>query len=54
MFPAVTCVIPGGKTPAQVDDNTHTSDLPELTHETMQKVAEIYSRRIKPLVHHYW
>lgn len=54
MFPAVTCAIPGGRNPAQVDDNTRTSDLPELSHETMQKVAEIYTRRIKPLVHHYW
>lgn len=54
MFPAVTCAIPGGRNPAQVDDNTRTSDLPELSRETLQKVAEIYTRRIKPLVHHYW
>jgi aryl-alcohol dehydrogenase-like predicted oxidoreductase len=54
MFPAVTCVIPGGKTPAQVDDNTRTADLPDLSPETMQAVNEIYTRRIKPLVHHYW
>jgi aryl-alcohol dehydrogenase-like predicted oxidoreductase len=54
MFPAITCVIPGGRTPAQVEDNTRAVDLPELAHETMQKAAEIYTRRIKPLVHHYW
>lgn len=54
MFPAVTSVIPGGRTPAQVDENTRAGDLPEMAHETMQKVAEIYTRRIKPLVHHYW
>ena len=54
MFPAVTCVIPGGKNPAQVEENTHTADLPELSGEVMQKVAEIYTRQIRPLVHHYW
>ena len=54
MFPAVTCVIPGGKNPVQVEENTHTADLPELSGEVMQKVAEIYTRQIRPLVHHYW
>ncbi|GAP12430.1 predicted oxidoreductase [Longilinea arvoryzae] len=54
MFPAVTCVIPGGRTPAQVDENTRTSELPGLPDDVMQKAAEIYSRRIQPLVHYYW
>lgn len=54
MFPAVTCVIPGGKNPVQVEENTRTADLPELSGEVMQKVAEIYTRQIRPLVHHYW
>ncbi|TLN07966.1 aldo/keto reductase, partial [bacterium] len=49
MFPAVTCVIPGGRNPAQVDENTRAADLPELSNEVMQKEAGIYTRRIKPL-----
>jgi aryl-alcohol dehydrogenase-like predicted oxidoreductase len=54
MNDAVSCAIPGGKTPAQVEDNVRAADLPPLSDETMAKVYEIYDRRIKPLVHHYW
>ncbi len=54
MFPAVTCVIPGGRNPAQVDENSRASDLPGLPEDIMQQIAEIYTRRIKPLVHPYW
>lgn len=54
MFPAVTCVIPGGRNLNQVKENTHTSDLPELPDEAMRKISDIYAKHIKPLVHHYW
>ena len=54
MFDAVSCAIPGGKTPAQVQDNVRAADLAPLSDATMAKVREIYDRRIKPLVHHYW
>ena len=54
MFDAVTTTIPGAKRPQQVEDNVHAGDCPPLSPETMQKVAEIYNRLIKPLVHHYW
>jgi aryl-alcohol dehydrogenase-like predicted oxidoreductase len=54
MFDAVSCAIPGGKRPEQVRDNCAASDLPELTHDQMQAVSEIYSRRIRPLVHQRW
>ncbi len=54
MFEAVSCVIPGGKNPAQVEENTRTADLAPLPAETMQKVHELYTARIRPLVHHYW
>ncbi len=54
MFDAVTCAIPGGKRPSQVEENTHAADLPALTAEQMAAVQEIYERRIKPLVHHRW
>jgi len=54
MFDAVTCAIPGGKTPAQVSDNCHASELPALTPERMAGVKRIYGEKIKPLVHHRW
>jgi aryl-alcohol dehydrogenase-like predicted oxidoreductase len=54
MFDAVSCAIPGGKTPAQVQDNVHAADLAPLSDATMAKVREIYDRRIRGLVHHYW
>jgi len=54
MNDAVTCVIPGAKRPAQVDENCAAADLPALSPATMAKVREIYERRIKRLVHQYW
>ena len=54
MFPAVSCAIPGAKTPQQAEDNILAAGLPPLSAETMQKVAELYNQRIRPLVHHYW
>ena len=54
MDEAVTCAIPGGKRPSQVDDNVAAADLPPLPEATMVKVREIYERRLKPLVHQYW
>lgn len=54
MFDAVTTTIPGAKRPSQVDDNVAAGNLPPLKPETMQKVAEIYQRLIRPQVHHYW
>jgi len=54
MFDAVTTTIPGGKNTQQVDDNVAAGDCPPLSPETMEKVAEIYNRKIRPLVHHYW
>jgi aryl-alcohol dehydrogenase-like predicted oxidoreductase len=54
MFDAVTCAVPGAKRPAQVDDTVHAADLPPLSDATMQKIREIYDRRIRPDVHHLW
>jgi aryl-alcohol dehydrogenase-like predicted oxidoreductase len=54
MNEAVSCAIPGAKTPAQAEDNVRAADLPRLSDATMAKVREIYEQRIKPLVHHYW
>ena len=54
MFDAVTCAIPGAKRPSQVEDNARASDSPPPVAETMRAVQEIYERRIRALVHHYW
>lgn len=54
MNDAVSCAIPGGKTPAQVEDNVRAADLPPLSDATMAGVREIYDRRIREWVHHYW
>jgi len=54
MFDAVTCAIPGAKSPSQAEENMGASDLPALSNEIMFKVREIYSTRIRELVHHYW
>jgi aryl-alcohol dehydrogenase-like predicted oxidoreductase len=54
MNEAVSCAIPGGKTPAQVENNVRAADLPPLSDETMAKVKDIYDQRIRELVHHYW
>jgi aryl-alcohol dehydrogenase-like predicted oxidoreductase len=54
MFDAVTCVIPGARRPSQVEDNAGAADLPALPQTTMEKVKEIYDRRLRPLVHPYW
>jgi aryl-alcohol dehydrogenase-like predicted oxidoreductase len=54
MNDAVTCAIPGAKRPSQAEDNVRAADLPPLPGSTMAKVREIYDRRIRELVHHYW
>ena len=54
MFDAVTCAIPGGKRPKQVEDNARASDLPPLTPQTMEALRTIYGQTIKPLVHQRW
>jgi len=54
MFDAVTCAIPGGKNPAQVEDNCRSSDLALVTREQMDGVKRIYDERIRPLIHSRW
>ncbi|HET6151295.1 MAG TPA: aldo/keto reductase [Polyangia bacterium] len=54
MDDAVTCAIPGGKRPSQVDENVAAADLPPLPEATMAKVRDIYERRVRGLVHQYW
>jgi aryl-alcohol dehydrogenase-like predicted oxidoreductase len=54
MFDAVTCAIPGGKRPSQVEENVAAADFPALSPEVMAQVQAIYDQRIRPLVHARW
>ena len=54
MFPAVTCAIPGAKRPAQVEETAAAAALPPLPASVMEKIAALYDRQVKPLVHPYW
>ncbi len=54
MFDAVTCAIPGAKRISQVEENVRSADLPPLSDSTMAKIRDLYERRIRELVHHYW
>jgi len=54
MHEAVSCVIPGAKTPAQAEINARSADMPALEAFTLEKVRAIYDTRIRGLVHHYW
>ncbi len=54
MFEQVTCAIPGGKQPSQVEDNIAAADLPPLDEPAMAKIRSVYDRRIRPQVHSHW
>jgi aryl-alcohol dehydrogenase-like predicted oxidoreductase len=54
MFDAVTCAIPGAKTPAQAEENFQAADFPVLSKATMYNVKKIYDERIRESVHHNW
>jgi aryl-alcohol dehydrogenase-like predicted oxidoreductase len=54
MNPAVTCSIPGGRKPRQVEDNAAAADLPSLTPDTMAAVQSVYERFAKAQVHQRW
>lgn len=54
MFDAVSCVIPGASTPAQILANLRAAALPALSPEQLRGVRAVYEQKIKPLVHHRW
>ena len=54
MFDAVTCAIPGARTPDQARANAAASDLPPLDQSTMDAVRAIYDTRIRAHVHGLW
>jgi len=53
-FDAVSTVIPGAKTPQQARANAAAASLPPLPGQTHTLVADLYRRRIAPLVQHRW
>ena len=54
MHPAVSCAIPGGKNPSQVEDNVAAAEMPPLPDVVMQRVREIYDSHVRDEVHHRW
>jgi aryl-alcohol dehydrogenase-like predicted oxidoreductase len=54
MHPAVSCAIPGGKNPSQVEDNVAAAWMTPLSDETMQRAREIYDEYLREEVHHRW
>jgi aryl-alcohol dehydrogenase-like predicted oxidoreductase len=54
MFDAVTCTIPGARTPDQARANAAAADLPPLDQKTMATVRDIYDRLIRDRVHSLW
>jgi len=54
MFDAVTCAIPGAKTPKQVQENVSAADMPPLPADTMAAVQALYDIRLAPHVHQRW
>jgi aryl-alcohol dehydrogenase-like predicted oxidoreductase len=53
-FDAVSCAIPGARTPGQARDNAAAAALPPLGPETIAAVRAVYDETIRPLVHSSW
>jgi aryl-alcohol dehydrogenase-like predicted oxidoreductase len=54
MWKAVSCVIPGARTPAQARENVAAASLPPIASATMAAVQEVYDERLRSLVHAQW
>jgi aryl-alcohol dehydrogenase-like predicted oxidoreductase len=54
MFDAVTCAIPGARTPEQARANAAAAGLPPLDRQSMDAVRAIYDTRIRSHVHGLW
>ena len=50
----VSCVIPGASNISQVVTNSAASDLPALSEEQMNKIKEIYEKRIRKYAENLW
>jgi len=54
MFDAVSCAIPGARTPAQARDNAAAAALPALGPKALEAVKAIYDELVRPHVHQSW
>ena len=54
MFDAVSTVIPGARNAEQAAANARSALLPPLEDGVMERVADLYRRRIAPMVHQRW
>jgi len=54
MFDAVSCAIPGARTPAQARDNAAAAHLSALDERTMAAVREVYDALVRAHVHASW
>jgi aryl-alcohol dehydrogenase-like predicted oxidoreductase len=54
MFPAVSTVIAGAKTPQQAIENAQATYLPPLSDDTMQRIQHIYDTRFRTQIHNQW
>ncbi len=54
MFDAVSCAIPGAKTPVQARENAAAAGLPPLDDKAMVRVRALYDEKIRGLVHASW
>lgn len=54
MHDAVSCAIPGAKTPEQAAGNVAAADLPPIPPETMAAVQRIYDQRLRDIIHSHW
>lgn len=54
MFDAVSCAIPGAKTPEQAWQNSLASDLPAISRSRMATIERVYNTYIYDQVHHRW
>ena len=54
MWDAVSCVIPGARTPAQARENAAAADLSPLSDDAMAGVKRVYDTRIREHVEARW
>lgn len=54
MYDAVSCAIPGAKTPKQAAENFAASDLPPIPAATMEAIERLYNERLKAIIHPLW
>ncbi|HTI13076.1 MAG TPA: aldo/keto reductase [Dictyobacter sp.] len=54
MFPAVSTIITGAKSPEQAENNVQASELPELSQDTLRRVQEVYDKYFRAEIHRRW